>query len=391
MKTRLLLIIGIVLAFIVLVISSYAISVQDRCESLLGHTHYPRPLTLWNCLDYLNMVDNPPPKSNDVMTNPERDAKLAAGCKLYPGGAWTCPYSSDTANFENITAMKPNSVEFFYYPDPQKNKDTHQLFMLIRLPEWMGGAENNTSAFRAYSAKSLDDSCIVRYWPDMGRQRIENPCQGGMYRVIDGALTYGAIHTSTAMTALPYLDLSIDKNGMLYVEPPKFTPSENGVIGFGRNLSLDEIRNNSVFLAESFAKYYPKYPAIPTEFAGHTLSEIVPEGYSTTVRYLDFPNKSGHITMTISLQTTGTSYQNLSTSTVEYWKIGDIEIRISGSAMDKDSEIHESFRTYEIKFKDGYYYTITGKNIEFLKKSLAAKFFTDFEYQDMVLASTNTK
>ena len=324
--------------------------------------------------------------------NPERDAKLDAGCKLYSGGGWACPDTSETANFENITQMKPNSVEFFYYPDPEKNKDTHQLFMLIRLPEWMGGAENDISAFRAYSAKALDDPCIVKYWPDVGRQRIENPCQGAMYRVIDGALTYGAIHSSTAMTALPYLDLSIGKNGMLYVEPPNFIPSENGVIGFGRNLSLDEIRSNSEFLAESFAKYYPKYPIIPTEFAGHILSEIAPEGYFTTVRYLDFPNKSGHIIMTIGLQTTGMSYPNLSSSNVEYWKIGDTEIRIGGSALDKDNDIHESFRTYEIKFKgDGYYYTIEGKNIEFLKKSLVATFFPEFTYEDLVLVSTTTK
>ena len=76
-------------------------------------------------------------------------------------------------------------------------------------------------AFRAYSAMALDDPCIIKYWSDeIGRQRIENPCQGGMYRVIDGALTYGAIHRSTALTALPYLELSLDKNGMMYVEPP---------------------------------------------------------------------------------------------------------------------------------------------------------------------------
>ena len=393
MKSRLLIIIGMVLAFVVLAISVYVVSVQDRCDSLLAGSHYPHPgpLTLWNCLSYLNMIDDSDAasKSTTVMSNQERDAKLAAGCKLYSGGGWTCPDPYEVPNLENITTMKPNSVEFFYYPDPQESKDTYQLFMLIRLPEWMGGAENDTSAFRAYSAKALDDSCIVKYWPDAGRQRIENPCQGSMYRVIDGAMTYGAIHTSTAMTALPYLDISIDKNGMLYVEPPEFTPSENGVIGFGRNLSLNEIRNNSAFLAESFAKYYPKYHPVPTEFAGHILSEIAPEGYSTTVRYLDFPNKSGHIVMTIATQTHGILSSHLLTSDVEYWEIGDTEIQISGSAMDKDSNMHESFRTYEIKFKeDGHYYKIVGKNIEFLKKSVVANFFPEFEYEDLVLVST---
>jgi len=208
-----------------------------------------------------------------------------------------------------------------------------------------------------------------------------------MYRVIDGALTYGATHRSNAMTALPYLELSIDKNGMMYVEPPTFTPSENGVVGFGRNLSLDEIRNNSAFLAESFAKYYPKYPLIPTEFAGYILSEITPENHSTTVRYFDFPNKSGYIAMTVGIQTIGTTYPNSVTSNVEYWQIGDTEIRIGGSAMDTDSNTPESFRTYEIKFRDGYYYLIEGKNLEFLKKSIVSNFFPEFEYDDLFLVS----
>jgi len=81
---------------------------------------------------------------------------------------------------ESFTTIKPNTAQFFYYPDSAETKDKYKLFMLIRLPEWMGGAENNTSAFRAYSAKSLDDPCIVKYWAEEGRQRIENPCQGGM-------------------------------------------------------------------------------------------------------------------------------------------------------------------------------------------------------------------
>lgn len=73
MKTRLLMIIGIVLASVV-ISSVYVISVQDRCETILGDSYYPRPLNLWNCLDYLNMVDNPPPKSSAVI--PDHSPKL---------------------------------------------------------------------------------------------------------------------------------------------------------------------------------------------------------------------------------------------------------------------------------------------------------------------------
>ena len=77
MRTRFLIIIGIILASIVLVSSVYVISVQSRCESLLGDTHYPRPLTLWNCLDYFRMVDNPPPKSLDFFPEKIRYSNLS--------------------------------------------------------------------------------------------------------------------------------------------------------------------------------------------------------------------------------------------------------------------------------------------------------------------------
>ena len=298
---------------------------------------------------------------------------------------------TDSVNFDNITIMKPNSVEMFHYPDSSKDADTYRLFMLIRLPEWMGGAANDTSSFRAYSAKALDDPCIVKYWPDEGRQRIENPCQGGMYRVIDGALTYGATHRSTAMTALPYLDLSLDENGTLHVEPPKLTTSENGVLGYGRNISLDEIRSNSAFLVESFAKYHPKYPPIPVEFAGYVLSEISPDKYSITVRYLNFPSKSGSIEMTVGTQSNGVSYPNFAKPNFEHWQIGDAVIRIGGTALDENSDTPEHFRYYVVDFSDGYNYRITGKNLEFIKKEIVANFFPEHEYDDMFLVSSTVK
>jgi hypothetical protein len=67
MKTRLLIIIvGIILVSIGSGTFAYYISVQDQCTSQLGDTHYPRPLTLWNCLDYLRMIqENTEPESLD--------------------------------------------------------------------------------------------------------------------------------------------------------------------------------------------------------------------------------------------------------------------------------------------------------------------------------------
>ncbi|MCV0410160.1 hypothetical protein [Nitrosopumilus sp.] len=72
MNTRALIIIGIVLASVVLISSFYVISVQNKCETMLGDRHYPRPLTLWTCLHYLSMIENPPPKSSTVIPEPQQ-------------------------------------------------------------------------------------------------------------------------------------------------------------------------------------------------------------------------------------------------------------------------------------------------------------------------------
>lgn len=303
--------------------------------------------------------------------------------------------SSQAVDFSKITTIKPNSMEFFYYPNVQdsERQDTYKLFMLIRLPEWMGGDVNDTSAFRAYSAKSLDDSCIVKYWPDNGRQRIENPCQGGMYRVVDGAMTMGLIHRSTPMTALPYLDLSVDENGLLYVEPPRWTKTENGVIGYGREISFDDFHNGSEFLAESFAKTYPEYPPIPLEFAGYDLSEIVPEQqYRVNISYLNFPDNSGSIFMSIGKQSVGTGHTYWTKSQSESFQIGDTIISVDKYIFERDNAGTENLRTYEIRFKDdGFYYAINGKNLEFIKKEIVKNFFLEYEYDDMFLISKNTE
>lgn len=301
--------------------------------------------------------------------------------------------NSQTLDISQIKTMKPNSMEFFYYPNTKNSEkaDPYQTFMLIRLPEWMGGAANDSSAFRAYSAKSLDDSCFVKYWPQDGRQRIENPCQGSMYRVVDGAMTTGAIYRSTAMTALPHLDLSSDENGFLYVEPPKWEKTENGVVGYGREMTLDEIRNGSAFLIDSFVKSHPDYPVIPIEFAGYTLSEISPDNYGVMVSYLDFPSKSGSISMTISKTSLGFVTTNLAQSNSEFWQIGNYIIKIGGSALDKNSDRPESFRHYTIEFNSGINFRIEGENLEFIKQEIVKNYFPEYSYDDMFLISSTVK
>ena len=305
----------------------------------------------------------------------------------------TKTYATTDANlFENITVMEPNSMRWFYYPESPtyeksdtaipKNTDTHKLFLLIRLPEWMGGNANDTSAYRAYSAKTLDDSCVVKYWPNDGRQRLENPCQGAMYRVIDGAMTVGKIHRSIPMTALPYLELSMDENGMLYAEPPKWAKNENGVIGYGRNISIDEFRANSKFLVDSFRMTHPEYPSIPMEFVGYELSEINPHQFKVDLSYIDFLGDTGKVFMSISKSPVGTaSYWPKSNS--DTWKIGDTTITINEYTRDVDSIDLEKYRNYEIRFKDdGFYYAINGKDLEFIKKEIVRNFFPEYEQHE---------
>jgi hypothetical protein len=297
-----------------------------------------------------------------------------------------------TVDLSLIKTMKPNSVEFFYYPNTKNSEkaDPYQTFMLIRLPEWMGGDANDSSAFRAYSAKSLDDPCFVKYWGEYGRQRIENPCQGAMYRAVDGAMTLNAIHMSTTMTALPHLDLTSDENGFLYIMPPKWEKTENGVVGYGREMTLDEIRNGSAFLIDSFAKSYPDYPTIPIEFAGYTLSEIVPEEERIMASYLDFSSKIGQISMFINKCNCQDKYPDLDLANpnFEFWQIGDNVIKIGGSILEKNNDMPERFKVYDIQFfKNGYEFRIEGKNLEFIKQEIVTNYFPEYKYDDLFLIS----
>jgi hypothetical protein len=300
--------------------------------------------------------------------------------------------SQINVNRSQIKTMKPNSMEFFYYPNTKNSEkpDPYQIFMLIRLPEWMGGDATDASAFRAYSAKSLDDSCLVKYWGEFGRQRIENPCQGSMYRVVDGAITMGAIPMSNMMTALPHLDISTDENGFLYIESPKWTKTENGVIGYGKEMTYDDLHNGSSFLIESFAKSYPQYPSIPMDFAGYTLSEISAEGERVEISYLDVSSKIGRISMSIQKCNCPNSSLNLLTSNSEFWQIGDTVLKVGGSALDKNNEMPEQFKVYEIQFiKDGYEFRFAGKNIDFIKKEIVANYFPEYKFEDLFLISKN--
>jgi hypothetical protein len=98
MKTSILIIMGIVLTSAVIG-SVYAASVQIRCEDLLGDTKYPRPLTWWNCYEYLQRVDNPPPKTTTPESEPEKQENNDS--------VYSLPFGMTTEDIENMIRVEP--------------------------------------------------------------------------------------------------------------------------------------------------------------------------------------------------------------------------------------------------------------------------------------------
>lgn len=287
--------------------------------------------------------------------------------------------------------MKPNSMEYFYYPNPENmnDRDPFQKFILIRLPKEMGGDANDTSSFRAYSAVSLIDHCLVKYWPQEQRQRIEGPCWGDMYRPIDGLLISSADILTSTPIALPNLVLTNDADDSLIIDTPKWTPQENGVISIGRQISMQEIRQNSEILADSFAKDHPLFPQIPLDFAGFTLAKITDEKSRVDLIYVDFSSMS-MLFIDIDLLLPPSNYPNLASSHSEFWQIGSNVIEIGGSAMDKTSGISENYKVYQINFfKDAYKFSVEGKNLEFMKKEIVKNYFPEYSYDEMFLIAKN--
>lgn len=133
--------------------------------------------------------------------------------------------------------------------------DRYAYYNLIRLPEWLGGdEENNASAYRAYNAISLTQKCLAKYWPNEGRMRIEDPCAGDTYRSWDG-FAFGGPAGQGFLSGFPgsrgtyqglsNLDLSIDNEGYILALRPDTSPSSNGVPGEGRTFSADALEQSN--------------------------------------------------------------------------------------------------------------------------------------------------
>ncbi|KEQ55931.1 Rieske domain-containing protein [Marine Group I thaumarchaeote SCGC RSA3] len=138
----------------------------------------------------------------------------------------------------NINTYPINHAEVITYPatgDAALDAEAFRKWQFIRLPEELGGAKNDVSAFRAFSMICLHLWCLWKYWPDEGRKRGECPCHGSMYDPVSGTAFVGPASVQAAPSnTLPKLTLEADSDGLVYIMPPKFNAQENGVIGYGR-------------------------------------------------------------------------------------------------------------------------------------------------------------
>lgn len=328
---------------------------------------------------HVGIVFEIPTKNTSITVTYDLDQQKITHVSSGPYGSKYMPNEVGLSDVPaGITVLEPNAMEFFYYPNPRdtENRDVFGLFLLIRLPEWLGGDAETSSAYRAYSAVSLSvDHCLVKYWDDT-RQRIEQPCIGGIYRTVDGLLIQNVDPVMiTTPRALPYLELITDDEGNLYVEPPTWNKKENGVIGYGKEMTIDEIRQGSEFLISSFEVAYPEFPDIPLTFAGFTLADITPMDDSADLIYLDFTSMRGHQFMHIAKSTTQEQnyFSNLAMPSTEIWQVEDTLIRSKGSMTEF--------------YKDGFQFRIEGQNSNFIRQEIVSNFFPEYSSDDLFLVT----
>jgi rieske iron-sulfur protein len=136
----------------------------------------------------------------------------------------------------NIYSFPVNHSEVVIYPktdDPVLNEEAFRTWQLIRLPLELGGSINDVSAFRLYSRVCLHLWCLWRYESKLNT--IACPCHASTYDPFTGKAFAGpASLQGPPSNVLPRLDLEADRNGDLWILPPTWHPSKNGIVGYGR-------------------------------------------------------------------------------------------------------------------------------------------------------------
>ena len=138
----------------------------------------------------------------------------------------------------NVNTFPINNAEVITYPktgDHVLDNEAFRKWQFIRLPDELGGTARDETAFRAYSMVCLHLWCLWSYIPAEGRKRGECPCHGTTYNPVNGMAVQGpASVQAEPSNVLPQLLFEVDSDGYVWILPPKWSPHENGVIGYGR-------------------------------------------------------------------------------------------------------------------------------------------------------------
>lgn len=140
----------------------------------------------------------------------------------------------------HVDTFPMNHAEVITYPktgDRVLDEEAFRQWQFIRLPEEMGGSARDVSAFRGYSMVCLHLWCLWKYYPSDDKKRGECPCHGSIYEVQTGLAVEGpASLQASPSNVLPKLDFEIDTDGLMWILPPTWGATANGVIGYGRFL-----------------------------------------------------------------------------------------------------------------------------------------------------------
>lgn len=138
----------------------------------------------------------------------------------------------------NVKTFPKNHSEVITYPksgDAVLDEEAFRKWQFIRLPSELGGDKDDITAFRAYSMVCLHLWCLWKYWPDESKKRGECPCHGSTYDPVTGTAIAGpASVQAPPSNTLAKLDFEADSDGFLWILPPTWGVTANGVVGYGR-------------------------------------------------------------------------------------------------------------------------------------------------------------
>ena len=184
--------------------------------------------------------------------------------------------------------------------------DAHEKYMLVRLPEWLGGSANDLSAYRLFSALDIMSQCNIGYRDT--RALIEDPCHGNSYRLWDGLAaagipTYGASGANAALfsssvLALPQARIGVDSEGYLVAYKLDNTMSGDGVVGEGKRFAHQELeQSNEKMLQAAGAHAGFELPFPAAVLGDRHLIHLMPwQDASLEYHFFDYGNDfEGHV------------------------------------------------------------------------------------------------